>query len=108
MPRKTFTYTSTRTREWVVGENTSGILGWFDDVYKVSINSSGTNFNGASFTSKTTKPLQISLVCPWIEAGTIEFTPSGKLTRTIDYGNGDCDNKATVTIAGVSFPITLR
>lgn len=105
---KTFTYTSTRTREWVAGEDTWGFLGWADDVYKITGSASGTNFNGASFTSTITKPLQVSLVCRWIEAGTINFTPSGKLTRTIDFGNGDCDDKATVTISGVSFPITLR
>ncbi|HEV7231969.1 MAG TPA: hypothetical protein VGO45_11605 [Bacteroidia bacterium] len=39
--------------------------------------------------------------------GTIDFTPSGHPTRVIDYGNGSCDMNATVTVNGVSHPITL-
>ncbi len=105
---KTLTYTSTRTREWVAGYDTWGLHEWSDDIYKITGSASGTNFNGTSFTSTITKPLVVSLSCRWIEAGTIEFMPDGKLTRTVDFGNGDCNNIATVTIAGISFPITLR
>ena len=101
------TYTSTRTREWVAGESTEGLFGWHDDVYSITGTASGTTFNGASFTSNITSALIVALNCRWIEKGTIEFKPSGKLTRTIDFGNGDCDNKATVTVAGISFNIIL-
>lgn len=104
---KKLSYTSTRTREWVAGENTKGILGWKDDVYSITGTASGTSFNGVDFDAKITKPIIFALACRWIEAGTIDFTPSGKLTRTIDYGNGDCDNKATITVAGINFDITL-
>jgi hypothetical protein len=45
-----------------------------------------------------TSALIVALNCRWIEKGTIEFKPGGKLTRMVDYGNGNCDNKATVTI----------
>ncbi len=103
----TLTYTSARTREWVAGENTTGILGWRDDIYSITGTASGTSFNGTQFTSKITSPLIFALNCRWVEEGIIEFKPDGKLTRTIDYGNGNCDNKATVTIAGISFNILL-
>jgi hypothetical protein len=104
---KTLTYTSTRTREWVAGENTAGLFDWTDDVYSITGNASGTDFDGTQFTSNITSPLIVALNCRWIEQGKIEFTPSGKLTRTIDFGNGDCDNKAVVGIAGLSFNILL-
>ncbi len=105
---KTLTYTSTRTREWVAGSDTWGWKAWSDDVYKITGSASGTAFDGTSFTLTITNPLLVSLSCRWIEAGTFEFTPQGKLKRTVDFGNGNCDNIATVTIAGISFPITLR
>ena len=103
----TLTYTSERTREWVAGETTDGLLGWRDDVYSITGTASGTAFDGTQFTSNITSALIVALNCRWIEEGTIEFKPSGKLTRTIDYGNGGCDNKATVSIAGISFDILL-
>ena len=105
---KALTHTSTRLREWIAGESTWGFHAWSDDVYKITGSASGTNFNGTSYTATITNPLIVSLSCRWIEEGTIEFAPQSKLKRTIDYGNGDCDNKATVTIAGITFPITLR
>ncbi|HEY2727070.1 MAG TPA: hypothetical protein VGI61_07860, partial [Parafilimonas sp.] len=42
----TLTYTSERTREWVAGEGTNGILGWHDDVYSITGTASGTAFDG--------------------------------------------------------------
>ena len=103
----TLTYTSLRTREWVAGETTGGLLGWPDDVYSITGTASGTAFSGGHFSANITSPLIVALNCRWVEKGTIEFKPDGKLTRTIDYGNGDCDNKATVSIAGISFNILL-
>ena len=103
----TLTYTSERTREWVEGENTNGLLGWRDDVYSITGTAGGTAFDGTQFTANITSALIVALNCRWIEEGKIEFKPGDKLTRTIDYGNGDCDNKATVSIAGVSFNILL-
>lgn len=105
---KQLTFTSTRTREWIAGESTIGLHGWSDDVYSITGSASGTSFNGASYSANITSPLLIALSCRWVEQGTIAFTPSGELTRTIDFGSGSCDNQATVTIAGKTFPITLR
>jgi hypothetical protein len=40
--------------------------------------------------------------------GTIRYTPAGHPVRVIDYGNGACDNTATVTVNGVTTTITLN
>jgi hypothetical protein len=101
------TYASTHVREWVAGENTEGFSGWLDDVYSITGTASGTSFAGSAFTSNITSAIIIALNCRWIEAGKIDFTPADKLTRHIDFGNGNCDNKITITIAGLSFDILL-
>jgi hypothetical protein len=104
---KHLTYTSARTREWVAGESTDDISEWTDDVYSITGTASGTAFDGTEFTSVIKNPLIVALNCRWIEGGTIEFTPSDKIKRTIDFGNGDCDNKITVSVAGFKIDLQL-
>ncbi|HEY1869965.1 MAG TPA: hypothetical protein VGG71_02850, partial [Chitinophagaceae bacterium] len=58
---KQLTYTSTRTREWVGGENTTGLDGWQDDVYSITGTASGTSFNGTAYTANITSPLIVAL-----------------------------------------------
>lgn len=77
-------------------------------------NASGTTIKGKSFTANVTSQLvrdfggcSINGRHPFIQ-GTIEFTPSDKATRTVDFGNGSCDLDATVTIKGKTKNITLK
>lgn len=100
----TFTSTSTRTREWVAGSNT---LTPYDDVYKITGSASGVSRSGDDFTYTITQPLDVTIACRWIRKGTIVITPSGKPARTLDFGDGSCDNKATVEINGNVFNINL-
>lgn len=100
----TITWTSTRVREWLQGYTTLTLA---DDVYLITGSASGTNAAGQSYSASISSPLRIELTCPRIVSGTINFTPSGKPTRTIDYGSGACDNQATVTINGNTYTITL-
>jgi hypothetical protein len=53
-------------------------------------------------------PLIKSLDCKWIKQGTIHFQPSGKPLRIIDFGMGNCDDDATVTINNNTFNIKLK
>lgn len=101
----TITWTSQRTREFIAGASTST---WADDVYLITGTASGTSAKGNTFTATITNPVRKELACHYIVSGTIDLTPNGKLTRTIDFGNGACDNKATVTINGTTYNITLR
>ena len=43
---------------------------------------------------------------PFIQ-GTMDFIPSSKSTRHIDFGNGACDNTATVTINSQTYTVSL-
>lgn len=98
------TWTSSRTREWVAGYNTQMPA---DDEYRVTGTASGTNAAGLPYTVSTMTPLLRKVACRQFVSGTLKIIPSGKPERLIDYGNGDCDNEATVTINGNTFTINL-
>ena len=103
----TISWTCTRQREWTAGEST---LSWSDDAYSITGNASGTTANGNTFTSIITTPLIRNMAAGCrrhFTAGVLEHTPGGKATRYIDYGNGSCDDQATVTINGHVYTITL-
>ena len=67
---------------------------WADDVYLILGNASRTSASGNTFTANITSPLKRALNCRWFEGETFEFAPSGKPTRTVDFGNGTCDDQA--------------
>lgn len=103
----TISWQSIRQREWTAGENTPT---WNDDVYSITGNASGTSSNGNSFTSSITSPLvrNMAIGCrKHFVSGVLVHTPAGKFARTIDFGNGACDDQATVTINGTVYTITL-
>jgi hypothetical protein len=102
----TVTWASTRGREWIAGSNT--ILIWSDDEYLITGTANGTSAAGVTYSFNVTKALHIKLNCHNIVAGTVDITPAGKAVRTLDYGNGTCDNQATVTILSKTYNITLR
>ncbi len=103
---QTITENSTRTINWTQGSLTQ--LDKSDDVFVVSGNGSGTNYNGSSYTVNITSPLTRTGDCAYIKSGTIEITPDKKLPRKIDFGNGSCDNIATISIGKFSKIITLK
>ncbi|MDF2448269.1 MAG: hypothetical protein K0R26_773 [Bacteroidota bacterium] len=103
----TISWQSVRQREWISGENTQQ---WNDDIYSITGSASGTTSNGNSFNSIISSPLirKMSFGCRrHFTQGVLEHTPGGKATRYIDFGNGTCDDQATVTINGNTYIITL-
>lgn len=107
---ETISWDASRTREWTEGYDTPEIE---DDVYAISDGIGadyaveGINRNGTPFTAHISDPLIRALDCRWMIAGVIEVTPEGLDTRQIDYGTGDCDNTATLTVGDWSTEITL-
>lgn len=104
------TWNSTRTREWQEGDETLEIA---DDVYALSDGPGatyaveGVNRNGVNFTAHIASALIKRMDCRYITTGILEITPEGMLTRELDFGSGDCDNDATLTIGEFTTPITL-
>jgi hypothetical protein len=99
------TWTSNRTREWIVGENT---LLWGDDVYLITGSASGTSSNGNSYSLTITTALRREIGCRHFVSGKFELTPAGKATRYVDFGTGACDNEALVTINGHVYNVSLN
>jgi hypothetical protein len=101
----TITYITNHNREWTEGESTP--IDMSDDVYTITGSSSGTTITNQAFTMVITSPLVWNVACNHFVSGIIELTPAGEVTRTVDFGNGDCDAIATVTVLGFTFQITL-
>lgn len=72
--------------------------------------SSGTNREGRKFTTSTSQsnPIVKKSDCKFISSGTLELTPEGLKTRTVDFGNGTCDDDATFTVNGSTVSFKLK
>ncbi len=101
----TLIFVSSREREWIEGESTPQ---WSDDVYLVTGTASGSNSQGGSFTAEITAALRRTVACHQFVSGTAEVTPANRPVRYIDFGDGTCDNEATVTVNGHEHIITLH
>ncbi|MFN0213885.1 MAG: hypothetical protein ACKVT2_06475 [Saprospiraceae bacterium] len=99
------TWSKTRNSTLIEGGNT---LTHWDDVWSSTGTASGTNRNGIDFTATVLEPLVKRASCRWISSGVLEFTV-GLRTRSLDFGDGNCDRFGTLTLAnGESYSIRLR
>jgi len=101
----TITHNSNRVRTWISGEDTEARE---DDVFSITGSGSRMLDNGKSFTMEIVSPIIRANDCKWIKSGVIKMTGPDNKERSIDFGNGDCDNKATVSFKGKTKEITLR
>lgn len=97
-------WSSNRHRELLSG---GGDNQWANDVYRINGSADGTNSNGFDFTIMINDLVRDNS-CHWITSGSIAITPSNRITRTIDFGNGSCDDQATVTVGNKTTSISLR
>lgn len=101
----TISWNATKTRTWIEGYFTKFIR---DDVYLIEGEAEGVRPSGLTWEREIINPLRKELNCKWIVSGTIELRPQDKPVRLLDYGDGSCDNVATVIIDGVTYTITLK
>jgi hypothetical protein len=86
-----------------------------NDIYKISGISNGKAKRGdllIAWNSEITEPLIKKFTCRWLVKGIIRtarvnLTTNSPWVAAINYGTGDCDNKAVVTINGIPHNITL-
>jgi hypothetical protein len=106
---KIYTRIGTRVREMVEGFAT--MTNWEDNVFKVWGYHITTFPNGSKYTCKTEKnqALLVKMSCkmPFPVSGIVEILKNDA-KATLDYGNGDCDKLATMTINGVLKEVVLR
>lgn len=85
-----------------------------NDVISIWGNSEGKNRNGRKFTVSVSQntPIKKHASCSFISYGVLTLTPEGLSPRSIDYSNGTnqdvCDDKATITINGITQTINLK
>lgn len=88
----------------------------WDDIFKIEGDSRGKVLKGSlliAWESKINEPLVKKFICRWIVKGKIRTVRQNSATNTpwaagLDFGNGDCDDQAILTINGISHQITLR
>ncbi len=80
----------------------------YNDVFTLTGNANGKNRNGKTYSVAITSPIIKRSSCSWIEKGTMELTPEGLAVRTVDFGTGNCDSQATLTINGNTFTFTMN
>ncbi len=98
-------WSGTRTRTWLTGYTTTERS---DDSYLIAGTTSLTRANGNTFTMVIGTPLQVAYGCAWIEAGTVTVTRPSGVSATLNYGDGNCDSEAQLTIGSHTYNITLK
>jgi len=77
-----------------------------DDVYSIEGRSKTTYANGVTVNKNTETPLIKPVACNWIVKGIVKIKINDRILY-LDFGNGDCDNKAILTWNGHEREITL-
>ncbi|HEY1055737.1 MAG TPA: hypothetical protein VGE24_11395 [Emticicia sp.] len=99
---KVITYTSTKKR---VVDN-KGTANKDDDESQTTGTTSAKSSDGTEFTATITKAVTVKLACKdsrgFPVSGTVEIKPFSGDTKIVDYGDGTCDLKYTVTVNGVT------
>lgn len=104
---KVYSRTGTTVKETVEGNETP--LNWEDNVFLVTGNSATSLANGDTVTTVITTPLRYITSCklPFPVSGIVSITKNTSV-GTLDFGDGKCDNLATLTIDGVTKDIILE
>jgi hypothetical protein len=101
----TMSHSGHRVRTWLSGEETETRE---DDVFSIAGSGSKVKANGKTMTMEIVSPLIRDNSCRWIKSGSVKMSSTDGKERGIDFGNGACDNKATVSGNGKTKEITLR
>lgn len=68
-----------------------------DDVWRIEGNSSGVTAEGLNWIAIVNSAIVKSSKCRWISKGIMMITPKDLPEYKVDFGDGSCDNKVTVT-----------
>ncbi len=83
------------TFEFVFGNDTGGPVDF--EFYSQTSGTSTAKFsNNDQYSTEITTPLRINNSCTYIVSGVVVNNSNSKKS-TLDYGNGECDDKATLT-----------
>lgn len=107
-------WTAVRVITQVEGNGTPQLP--IDDVFTITGSGNGKVKRGNDlflWRSEITEPLRKRFNCRWISKGIIKVrrqtaSSTSPWVAVLDYGAGNCDNQATLTVNGISRQITLR
>jgi hypothetical protein len=99
-------YSGVKTMKQIAGYSTK--QDGSDDIYSIGGTTTGKNREGRNYTTTITNNLIKKSNCKWITSGTLESSPDGFRTRTVDFGNGSCDDDATFTVNGQTISFKLQ
>lgn len=103
---KEITREFSHTRTWIEGRLTPR---WrWDDKYLINGDASGINRFGKTYSRTIASPLLFETACRWITSGVVEIQIEDHPLITLDYGNGECDDEATITVNGETKDIKLK
>jgi len=90
-------FSSQRTRTMIAGFMTPHV--WNDDIFLITGSASGVSAAGISYDADISVALRKEVPCPYFVSGIVEITRynNGPKVFTLNYGNGNCDNKALLT-----------
>jgi hypothetical protein len=99
------TRTAERTRTLADGFET--LFSHSDDLILIEGVVDYETSNGTTFSKSITYPLTKTGACRFIIEGTVAFTLNGEEFAELDYGDGTCDDVATITKDGETRQITI-
>lgn len=82
-----------------------------DDVFKIEGGSSGSTVKDArqfDWSTNILEPLVKKFSCRWIVKGVVKMQRGTERVAELNYGDGTCDNKATITSNGETREISLQ
>lgn len=92
-------------REWVAGLTTRNI---WDDECLVTGSAEGVTLRGVSYVNTITTALHWKRACRFIVSGVVRIEREGLDPVDLNYGDGECDAYATLTMGEKSKEILLR
>lgn len=101
----TMTKISEHVRQWVSGIDTE--LNPSDDIIHITGSSSSIRSDGNEMQKVINEALVKTGSCRFITQGIITFSKTGESPAVLDYGDGTCDNLATLTKDGETKEIIL-
>ncbi|MEW7290950.1 hypothetical protein [Aquimarina sp. 2304DJ70-9] len=98
------TRTGNKTREWIEGSFSGN---WGDNVFLIT-GAWQTDFaNGNTHSTTITTPLRREASCRFLVSGIVDLVRTN-YSGSLDYGDGECDNKAVFTsVDGIEREISL-
>jgi len=79
-----------------------------DDVYSITGSNSISSSAGNSLVANITTVLSKSYTCKHVSSGIVSFIYNNNIHGTLDFGNGTCDDQATIKVGTFTKNITLN